>query len=136
MSRIGNRKIVIPEGVKYMDSTFSECRNMLVASNIPSSVVSLRRVFYGCEKLDSIVTIPTKNKIDIEGMFANCYSLTTLNLSSFDTSSCEAMDGMFNYCTNLTSLTIPFITTSVKTMKDMFKNCRKLVSLDLSTLIL
>jgi surface protein len=42
------------------------------------------------------------------------------------------MDGMFNYCTNLENLIIPFNTISVQTMKDMFKNCDCLISLDIS----
>ena len=39
-------------------------------------------------------------------MFKDCISLTSLDLSSFDTSKVIAMKGMFNYCSKLTNLTL------------------------------
>ena len=73
------------------------------------------------------------------GMFnaynlTNYRTLTSLDLSSFDTSSVEYMTQMFNDCSSLTSLDLSsFDTSSVTDMFGMFYNCSSLTSLDLSS---
>jgi len=39
-------------------------------------------------------------------MFSKCYSLTSLDLSYFDTSSVTRMDSMFSHCLSLTTLNL------------------------------
>ena len=54
-------------------------------------------------------------------MFNNCTSLTSLNLSHFDTNSVNDMSNMFNNCSNLTSLNLSnFNTNNVINMNCMF----------------
>ena len=54
-------------------------------------------------------------------MFYYCYKLSSLNLSSFDTSLVISMDNMFSLCGSLTSLDVTnFNTSLVKSMKYMF----------------
>ena len=40
----------------------------------------------------------------LNGMFYNCYSLTSLNLSNFNSNNVNNMSGMFSDCSSLTSL--------------------------------
>ena len=66
-------------------------------------------------------------------MFIDCSSLTSLNLSNFDTSKVNSMNYMFRGCISLTSLILFNFNTSKVTMMDsMFKDCLSLTSLNLS----
>ncbi|MCD8039243.1 MAG: DUF285 domain-containing protein [Lachnospiraceae bacterium] len=66
-------------------------------------------------------------------MFYGCSSLTSLDLSGFDTSSVIYMSGMFHGCSNLTSLDLnSFNTSNVTTMAFMFYECKNMTSLKLS----
>ena len=67
-------------------------------------------------------------------MFWECSSLTSLNMSNFDTSNSLNMSDMFHGCSGLTSLGVGnFNTSKVKDMSDMFHGCSNLTSLDLSS---
>ena len=67
-------------------------------------------------------------------MFGNCSSLTSLNLSNFNTNNVTNMYGMFYDCSSLTSLNLSnFNTNNVTDMKSMFSHCSSLTSLNLST---
>ena len=63
-------------------------------------------------------------------MFSNCSSLTSLNLSNFNTNNVTNMSGMFYNCSSLTSLNLSnFNTNNVTNMSYMFngmnrKNCK------------
>ena len=66
-------------------------------------------------------------------MFYNCSSLTSLDLSSFNTSKVTDMNSTFSNCSSLTSLALSnFNTSNVASMTSMFYNCSSLNSLDLS----
>ena len=63
-------------------------------------------------------------------MFAWCNSLTSLDLSNFDTSKVTDMNSMFYYCSSLTSLDLSnFDTNNVTNMSDMFHNCYSLTTI-------
>ncbi len=69
----------------------------------------------------------------MNGMFYGCSSLTSLNLSNFNTANVTDMSYMFYSCSVLTSLDLSnFNTANVTNMSYMFYNCSKLTSLDLS----
>ena len=56
-------------------------------------------------------------------MFANCNSLTSLDVSKWDTSNVTYMSGMFDDCTSLTTLDISnWNTSKVKYFGSMFDN--------------
>ena len=60
-------------------------------------------------------------------MFNRCKALTSLDLSSFNTSKVTNMFNMFNECNVLTSLDLSsFNTSKVTDMGYMFQNCRSL----------
>ena len=83
----------------------------------------------------------------MSGMFSGCSSLSSLDLSSFDTSSVISMGndysygydyryggGMFSGCSSLSSLDLSsFDTSSATGMSYMFDGCSSLSSLDLSS---
>ena len=70
---------------------------------------------------------------DCSSMFANCTSLTSLDLSNLDTSSVTNMSYMFQGCSRLTSLDLSnFDTSSVTDMNHMFSGCWRLKSLDVT----
>ena len=67
------------------------------------------------------------------GMFENCKSLTTLDLSNFNTKNVTSMRSMFYGCTALTTLDISsFDTQNVTETENMFCGCSALTTLDLS----
>ena len=66
-------------------------------------------------------------------MFFQCQSLTTLDVSSFNTSSVTDMNGMFQRCSSLTAIDVSgFDTQNVTDMGSMFSDMRLLTSLDVS----
>ena len=66
------------------------------------------------------------------GMFWNCHSFTSLDLSMFDTKNVWDMSGMFAGCSRLTSLDLSsFNTENVSYMGWMFKSCSSLKSIKL-----
>ena len=74
-----------------------------------------------------------KNLQNMSAMFYNCYSLTSLNLSNFNTNNINNMSYIFYNCSSLTSLNLSnFNTNNVINMSYMFYNCYNLIPLDLS----
>lgn len=75
----------------------------------------------------------TSSVTSMKSMFYNCSSLTSLDLSGFNTNSVTSMNGMFFGCNSLTSLDLSgFNTSSVTDMIGMFSDCTNLTFLDLS----
>ena len=65
--------------------------------------------------------------------FSNCGSLTSLDVSGFNTSNVTNMNSMFISCSSLTSLDVShFNTSNVTDMYQLFSNCGSLKTLDLS----
>ena len=66
----------------------------------------------------------------MNNIFCNCSSLTSLDLSNFDTSLVTDMTSMFQGCYSLTSLDLSnFDTSAVKSIVAMFYGCSSLTSL-------
>ena len=66
-------------------------------------------------------------------MFQNCTSLTSANLSSWDTTAVTNLKGIFSGCTSLTSVNAEGLDTSNATyISEMFSGCTSLTSVDLS----
>ena len=70
---------------------------------------------------------------DMYQLFSNCDSLTSLDVSGFNTSNVTNMNSMFISCSSLTSLDVShFNTSNVTDMYQLFSNCDSLTSLDVS----
>ena len=66
-------------------------------------------------------------------MFCNCKSLSSIDLSNFNTQNVINMEYMFSYCNSLLSIDLSnFNTQNVTNMQSMFYNCNSLLSLNLS----
>ena len=72
----------------------------------------------------------TSNVTDMSYMFAETYDLTSLDVSYFDTSNVSNMSHMFSDMSSLTTLDVShFDTSNVTNMSSMFYNDRQLVSI-------
>ena len=118
-------------------------------------------MFAGCSSLESIdlshfITVYTEEKETTDqegeettnseeaepqillrhmgGMFYNCSSLTSLDLSAFNTSEVQVMKNLFAGCSSLTDLKLgdSFSTANVENMAGMFDGCASLTDIDLS----
>ncbi len=99
------------------------------------TLTSTANWFFGCSSLTSIDLshFNTEKVTDMSYMFYGCSSLTNLDLSHFNTENVTNMSGMFRDCSSLTNLNLShFNTDNVRKMSDMFYNCPSLTSLDLS----
>ena len=100
-----------------------------------SQVTKTSGMFRDCSSLTSLdlSNFDASKVTDMSSMFSGCSSLTTLDLSNFDTSEVTSMYGMFYGCSSLTALDLSsFDTSQVTDMIYMFYNCSSLTSLDLS----
>lgn len=91
-------------------------------------------MFYGDSNITMIDRLPdTSNVIMMQGMFYYCSGLTSLDTTNLKTSSCQNMDSMFDGCSSLTSLDVSnFDISKVTKTSYMFRSCENLTSLDVS----
>ena len=108
------------------DASFANC----------ISLISTAYWFSSCRKITSITGIQnlkTDNVTDMNYMFTDCSSLTSLDVSGFKTDNVTDMNYMFGRCSGLTSLDVSgFNTANVTDMIGMFAGCSSLISLDVS----
>ena len=100
------------------------------------NVTNMSYMFANCFKLTTldVSKFDTKNVTDMSYMFSGCYKLTTLDVSKFDTKNVTDMRWMFNDCYKLTTLDVSnFDTKNVTNMSEMFSYCETLTTLDLSS---
>ena len=65
-------------------------------------------------------------------MFADCYSLASINLSNFNTSNVYDMSSMFDNCYSLTSINLSnFNTSNIYNMSSMFYGCNRLTFINI-----
>ena len=119
---------------------FANMNNLTTISGIEylktDEVLTMRGMFGGCVSLTSLDVsgFNTANVTDMYYMFAGCSSLKSLDVSGFSTTQVTDMNGMFYGCSNLTSLDVSgFNTTNVTVMPGMFGDCSALTSLDLNS---
>ena len=98
-------------------------------------VTDMSDMFNGCSSLTSLDLSGwnTSNVTDMSEMFGDCNSLTTLDLSGLNTENVTDMSNMFWKCSSLTSLDLSgWNTSNVTNMHSMFEDCSSLTSLDVS----
>ena len=99
------------------------------------SITSCRCLFYNCENITEIdlTSFDTSNVNEMQSMFHNCFSLTSIIFSdNFKTSNVESMAYMFCGCFNLKELDLSnFVTTNVTNMRIMFGSCHSLTSINI-----
>ena len=101
-----------------------------------SKIESMGGMFYNCRSLVSldVSSFDTSKSTDFHSMFYECSSLVSLDLSNFNTSNGTDFSYMFSWSTSLGSLDLSSFDTSKGTnFGYMFQYCSSLVSLDLSS---
>ena len=84
-------------------------------------------------EIKGIENLQTSNVIDMSGMFDECFSLLSLDLSTFETQNVKDMQGMFAGCKKLMSLDVGnFNTENVTNMRSMFEGCEILENLNIN----
>ena len=142
----GSDVFVVPDGVKFSRSTFTEVPSNWDFSNVTdmyymfyncekltsipqmdtSKVTNMGNIFYLCTNLTSIPRLNTFNVTNMESMFYNCINL--VNIPQMDTSKVTNMEGLYRGCSKLT--TVPQLDTSnVTNMQHMFYGCQKLTAI-------
>ena len=89
-------------------------------------------MFWGCLSLTSLdlSSFDTSEVTSMSSMFSGCASLTTLDLTRFDTSEVTDMSNMFRDCSSLTYLDLTcFDTSTVTRMSNMFNDCESLTTI-------
>ena len=121
----------------YME--YVEGKGMIVI-HIPADVVMYANpnsfsMFSGLSSLTSldVSKFNTDKVTTMQSMFDSCSSLTTLDISSFNTSNVINMKQMFESCTSLTSVNVNGLNTAkVTDMSHMFEFDSSLTSITLS----
>ena len=119
---------------------FKYCNRLTEIKNVQNlytnECVSMYQMFLSCSSLTSLDVsgFDTSSVTNMYQMFLSCRSLTSLDLSGFDTSKVTTMEEMFAYCSGLTNLDVSgkFDTSEVTNMYQMFFSCGSLISLDVS----
>ena len=124
---------------KYYDIPWRRTANNIksVTSDAITCPTSMAYWFYECYYLTSIdlSKFDTSNVTNMSCMFGSCRGLTSIDLSGLNTSKVTAMSGMFGSCSGLTSIDLSgFDTSNVTDMSYMFGSCSGLTSIDLSGL--
>ena len=158
-AQIPGMKVQAAKGSGYMFYGRNEIQKINFKMLDTQNVTKMDFMFADCSDLTSLDLTPldTQNVTDMSGMFYGCSNLTKLDLSNFDTSNVTTMGGnfeywltqngdfqatyygdkahagMFEYCSSLTALIIPFDTSHVRDFCGMFDGCRKLTVLDVSS---
>jgi surface protein len=131
LSNLNTSKVT---NIGCMFNNCSELTSLDLSKFDTSKVTDMHSVFEGCSKLTKITFpqnfgFPTAEGAtnNMDSMFECCTSLTSLDLSSFNTSKVTYMGGLFDSCSSLTSLDLSiFNTSNVTDMGYMFYGCASL----------
>ena len=138
----GVKAYVIPnaeDSTKY--DLFIGAKDGVIANTNSSNLFS---DFTSLETITFNNNYDTSNVLSMRNMFLNCSSITSLDLSSFDTSKVTDMYAMFCFYNTSTSSYVPnkleeiifgekFYTNNVTNMRSMFAGIQNIEILDLST---
>ena len=91
--------------------------------------------FYYLTAIEGLQYLNTGEVTSMQSMFANCATLTTLDVTTFDTRQVTDMHAMFQNCSKLTELNLAsFRTDKVTDMSNMFQDCKGLTTIYVSRL--
>ncbi len=139
-----------PDALRFKNYNSKVKKAKIDASMKNAHLTSTKRMFYGYEEkkttylvshrlekmtsIEGMENLITDEVTDMQGMFDDCESLTSIDLSHFNTGNVTDMQSMFAGCKSLTALDLShFNTENVENMAWMFCSCESMVDLDLST---
>ena len=95
---------------------------------------NLKSNSYSFDKKENIIKLIWNKPLDnCDNLFKDCYFVSEIDLSKFDTSQVTSMSYMFSDCYKLTSLNLSnFNTSKVQYMIRIFGGCQKIKSIDVS----
>jgi len=128
---VNDKKINFDYKYKIKDS-----KEIKVKFIFKQKLTNMSYMFYKCFSLNSIdlSSFNTNNVTNMSYMFSGCSSLKSINLSSFNTNNVTNMSEMFFDCSSLKSIDLSsFNTNNVTNMSEMFFDCSSLKSIDLSS---
>ena len=114
---------------------FKEKGKYIIKYIFTNNLTKTNFMFSKCASLTSInlSNFNTQNVTDMSHMFSNCILLTNINLSNFNTQNVTNMRSMFSNCKSLTSINLSnFNTQNVTNMSFMFSDCKSLTNINLS----
>lgn len=119
--------------VTNMAYMFSECSKiaMLDVSNLSTSnVTDISHMFSMCNlitNINGLEKFDTLQVTNMENVFYACESLTSLNLSSWNTSNVTRTESMFSFCSGLRTIDLSnWNTNNFKVVAAMFNKCKNL----------
>ena len=99
----------------------------------PTTCFEMFRGFENCTEIEGIEKLHTENSTSGNCMFCSCKSLTSIDVTRFETSKMNNISAMFYDCQGLLNIDISgFDTGKVTTFYETFTNCKSLKELDIS----
>lgn len=124
-----------------LESLFANCQVLTSINNLgnldTSQVTSMAGMFANCSSLKSIdlSELDTSNVTSMASIFGGCFELESANLSYLDAQKVTSMASMFEACSALTTVNFEGIKTEALTsMASMFTSCASLESVELGYL--
>lgn len=131
------------ENVTSFRSTFTHCgeNGAITITGLETlktgKATDFTSMFQSCDNvtdLSGVGSFDMHNAVYLSNMFSGCKSITSLDLSRWDTSSVERIGSMFLSCESLSDLNVStWDTSKVTEMNEVFKGCYSLEVLDLSS---
>ena len=126
-----------PDAVRFTGYYANVLKAVIDPSMKNAPLTSFRNMFYGnmdtsfkfhelnnMTSVEGMENLNTADVTNMRNMFGGCYSLATIDLSSFNTSKVTDMQGMFTSCRSLTSIDVStFDISNVTEMRTMFMDC-------------
>ena len=114
----------------------SQLKSLDISCFDGAPIVDMLNAFYGCSKLTELDVsgLDISRVTDFSGVFCGCLSLKALDLSELDGRKIKTLEDTFNGCNSLTLITFGelFTCENVTNMKNTFRQCNLLTSLDIS----
>ena len=123
--------ISIPFSYKYK---FTKLGKNIIKYKFKNLLTKTVLLFADCNSLTYIDLshFNTKDVDNMFGMFINCISLTEINLNNFNTKNVTDICSIFAGCKSLSEIDLyNFETKNIKNMRGMFSGCTSLIHLDL-----
>lgn len=111
--------------------TFKSCKR-LKSAKINFKPIDIEGLFENCESLTTINTFDTSSITNMRYVFKNCKKL--INAPSFDSSSNTLFNEFFNGCSELVNVPI-YDTALVTNFSSMFSNCSSLSDTSLDNIL-
>lgn len=122
----------LPTSISFRDKS-----NLLTVEYLNvNKVTNMNSMFYNCSSLTSLDASnwDTSKVTTMVDAFYGCSNLTSIKgIGTWDTGEVTIMSGTFNNCAKLSSLDVSnWVTSNVENMYNLFRNCSSLQSIDIS----